>query len=248
MMLPLLVILNNNATVALNPTTAQLVLLDLPEPLEKMELMEKLVNLDCQAWMELLPITLDTTSRAVFLALPVLPDPLAQMDLQDLLDPTDNPEPLDNLDKTVSLDLLDFKETLDRLELPETPEPLDNLDKTDRELPQFPDHLDLPDLLAQPVNLVPQELLHQPAHPDLKDLPDPLEPTETLVKTDNLEPLEDLVFLDPMLPTVLAHQELPSSLDTKKMLPQPAPQFPNMELLPLLPMAIVAVSSSKKGI
>jgi len=248
MTLPLLVVLNNNVTVPLNPTTAQLALLDLLEPLEKTELMEKLVNLDCQVWMELPPTTLDTTSRAAFLALPVLPDPLVQMDLQDLLDPMDNPEPLDLLDKMVCPDLLDLKETLDRLELPETPEPLDNLDKTDKELLQSPDHLDLPDLLVQPVNLVPQELPHQPAHLDLKDLLDPLEPTETPVKMDNLEPLEDLVFLEPMLLTVLAHQELPLSLDTKKLLPQPAPQFPNMELLPLLPMAIVAVSSNKKGI
>ena len=84
----------------------------------------------------------------------------------------------------------------------------DNLEPLDSAHLLFLDHLDLPDLL---VLLDPLDKMEIWLNPELKAHQAPLDPqdrTEILVKMDNQDLLEDLVFLDPMLLTVLVLQEL----------------------------------------
>src|SRR5690606_17495487 len=94
------------------------------------------------------------------------------------------------------------------LELPEPPETLDKMDNVELEPLDLldpvepPDPLDLLDPTETPDKTEPLDPL------DLLDLP---ETPDKLVPMDNLEPLVDLVFLDPTPPTVPAHHVLLSS-------------------------------------
>lgn len=98
--------------------------------------------------------------------------------------------------------MLDRLETMELLDSPDNPEPLDN----DHLLSL--DHQDLPD----PLDLLePPDQMEIWLNPDLKAhqvLPEPLDPTETLVKMDNPDPLEVPEFLEQMPLTVLVLQEL----------------------------------------
>jgi len=174
-------------------------LLVFPDLVETMEPQEKL----------LLLAPLKTLPASSALLEPL--DPLDLLDLPDLLDPMDNLVPLDNLEPLDLPDPLDLLEMLDQMDNPEPLEPPETLDKTDNvELEPLDlldqveplDLLDLPDPTDSLVLLEPLDLL---------DLLDPLETLDNLEAMDNLELLVDLVFPDPMPPTVPAHHVLLSS-------------------------------------